>query len=216
MRRNPPAPFGLRAAPVPVVRKGTTMTRLRTAALAVALGLVLVPVHPTYAQTGAAGSSPAAEEIPMTEPSPDAARSEATAEGTFDVQLTPQPAEGEGEGAANLGRMTIDKTFHGDLEGTSKGQMLSAMGEVQGSAGYVAIERVTGTLGGRSGSFVLQHSATMDRGAPHLVITVVPDSGSGELTGLSGEMGIEIEDGKHFYRFDYSLPDAPAADSPEG
>lgn len=127
------------------------------------------------------------------------------ANGPFEVKLTQQPAA-PGIEPANLGRMTIDKQFHGDLEATSLGEMLSAMGQVQGSAGYVAIERVTGTLHGRQGSFVLQHHGIMDRGAPQLTITVVPDSGTDALAGLRGTMQIQIEDGKHFYVFDYSLP----------
>jgi hypothetical protein len=127
------------------------------------------------------------------------------ANGPFDVKLTPQPAA-PGIEPANLGRMTIDKQFHGDLEAASLGEMLSAMGQVQGSAGYVAIERVTGTLHGRQGSFVLQHYGIMDRGAPQLTITVVPDSGTDALAGLRGTMQIQIEDGKHSYVFDYSLP----------
>src|SRR6202167_6102221 len=102
------------------------------------------------------------------------------ASGAFDVKLTPQAAEA---GDAGLGRMTIDKQFHGDLEGTSKGFMLSsAAAVVKGSGGYVAMERVTGTLKGRTGSFVLQHSGTMNRGAPQLSVTVVPDSGTGQPT----------------------------------
>ena len=113
------------------------------------------------------------------------------ASGTFDVKLTPQPAEGE---SPAVGRMSIDKQFHGDLEGTSKGQMLAAMTGVKGSAGYVAIEQVTGTLHGRSGAFVLQHSGTMTRGAPQLIVSVVPDSGTGELAGLAGTMTIVIAD----------------------
>jgi hypothetical protein len=146
----------------------------------------------------------------MTEPSQNTPPTPATAEGTFEVRLTPQPMDGDDDAeGATLGRMSIDKTFQGDLEGSSKGEMLSARSAVQGSAGYVAVERVTGTLGGRRGSFVLQHSGTMDRGAPSQSVTVVPDSGTGELAGLSGEMVIEIEDGKHFYRFDYTLPGAP-------
>lgn len=127
------------------------------------------------------------------------------ASGAFEVKLTPQPAA-PGIEAANLGRMTIDKRFSGDLEAHSLGEMLSAMGNVQGSAGYVAIERVTGTLHGKQGSFVLQHTGTMDRGAPSLSVHVVPDSGTGALTGLSGSMQIQIEQGNHFYTFDYSLP----------
>ena len=107
-----------------------------------------------------------------------------------------------------LARMSIDKEFKGDLAATSKGEMLSAGTAVKGSAGYVAIERVIGTLAGRRGSFVLQHNGLMNRGAPHLVITVVPDSGTGELAGLSGTMAIIIADGKHSYELDYSLPAA--------
>ena len=126
------------------------------------------------------------------------------ANGSFDVKLQPLGAYNQDEGAG-LARMSIDKQFHGELDATSKGEMLSAMSAVQGSAGYVAIERVTGTLGGRKGSFVLQHNATMTRGAPYLNIIVVPDSGSGELTGLTGSMKIIIENGRHSYEFDYAL-----------
>jgi hypothetical protein len=125
------------------------------------------------------------------------------ASGTFDVKLTPQTMDNKSD--ASLGRMSIDKQFHGDLEGTSKGEMLSAGTSVKGSGGYVAIERVSGTLQGRSGSFVLQHSGTMTRGAPQLTITVVPDSGVGQLAGLAGKMMITIADGKHSYDFEYTL-----------
>ncbi len=127
------------------------------------------------------------------------------AKGTFDVKLAPQEDKAADP---TLTRLTIDKQFHGDLEGTSKGQMLGAGTDVKGSAGYVAIERVTGTLAGRSGSFTLQHSGTMDRGAPQLTITVVPDSGTGQLTGLTGRLMIKITEGKHFYEFEYTLPAA--------
>jgi hypothetical protein len=130
------------------------------------------------------------------------------AKGTFEVKLEPLDADDKAEGST-LGRMSIDKHFQGDLEATSKGQMLSAMTDVKGSAGYVAIERVTGTLKGRAGSFVLQHSATMTRGVPALSITVAPDSGSGQLVGLTGKMEIKITDGKHSYDFEYTLPEAP-------
>jgi hypothetical protein len=105
--------------------------------------------------------------------------------------------------------MIIDKLFRGDLEATGKGQMLVAGTDVKNSAGYVAIERITGTLDGRSGSFALQHSGIMTRGAPQQTITVVPDSGSGELAGLGGSMTIVIEGGKHSYNFEYTLPEAP-------
>jgi len=129
------------------------------------------------------------------------------ASGTFEVMLTPQGSDDKAEGAT-LGRMSIDKEFRGDLEGTSKGEMLTAATDVKDSAGYVAIERVAGSLSGRKGSFALQHSGTMTRGTPQLTITVVPDSGSGELAGLSGRMTIQIADGKHSYELEYTLPRA--------
>jgi hypothetical protein len=120
---------------------------------------------------------------------PAAARQEThmtdIARGTFEVKLTPQPSDRQPEDAV-LGRMWLDKEFHGDLEATSRGQMLTAMTDVKGSAGYVAIERVRGTLGGRTGSFVLQHTGTMTRGAPSLTITVVPDSGPRNLPVSAG------------------------------
>ncbi len=130
------------------------------------------------------------------------------ASGPFEVKLNPLPAYDTTEGST-VGRMSIDKTFHGDLDATSKGEMLSAMTTVQGSAGYVAIERVSGTLRGRKGTFILQHSATMTRGEPQLTITVVPDSGTGQLAGLTGKMMINIAGGKHSYDFEYTLPEAP-------
>jgi hypothetical protein len=126
------------------------------------------------------------------------------ASGTFDVTLKPQPAYNQAA-EANLGRMSIDKLFYGDLEASSQGEMLSAGTSVKGSAGYVAIERVTGILNGRTGAFTLQHNATMHRGAPHLMISVVPDSGAGELAGLTGSMQIDIANGQHSYIFDYAL-----------
>ena len=128
--------------------------------------------------------------------------------GTFDVKIVPRAPDDGGEGAT-LGRMSLDKQFHGDLEGTSKGEMLTAGTSVKSSAGYVAIERVSGTLHGRSGTFALQHSGTMTRGTPQLTITVVPDSGTGQLAGLAGKMTIDIADGKHSYAFEYTLADAP-------
>ena len=127
------------------------------------------------------------------------------ARGTFEVKVTPQKPDNKDAEAANISRMSSDKQFHGDLEATSKGEMLAA-GDPKGSAGYVAMERVTGTLHGRSGSFVLQHSGTMTRGTPQLTITVVPDSGTGQLIGLTGKMTIIIENGKHSYEFEYTLP----------
>ena len=128
------------------------------------------------------------------------------ANGTFDVKLAPQPATPGLETAA-LGRQIIDKRFHGDLEGTSQGEMLAVMSATSGSGAYVALERVTGTLGGKRGGFVLMHSATMTRGAPAMSVTVVPDSGTGELVGLSGTLVIRIDaGGGHAYAFDYRLP----------
>jgi len=145
-------------------------------------------------------------------PSPDPAQQGKSmpthASGTFEVKLNPQPSDDK-VGDPTVGRMAIDKQFHGDLEGTSKGQMLTAMTDVKGSAGYVAIERVAGTVHGRSGTFALQHTGTMTRGAPQLSVTVVPDSGTGQLVGLAGTMEIKIVDGKHFYEFEYTLPAAP-------
>lgn len=129
------------------------------------------------------------------------------ATGPFEVKLTPQPPEVEN---TTLERKMIAKQFHGELEATSQGQMLSALTSIKGSAGYVAMELVTGTLGGRKGTFVLQHSGTMDRGQSQLSVTVVPDSGTGELRGLSGSMKIRIEPGgKHFYDFDYQIVETP-------
>jgi hypothetical protein len=125
------------------------------------------------------------------------------ASGTFEVKLTPELDAGVAD--PTISRMSIEKQFHGDLEGASRGQMLAAATDVKGSAGYVALERVAGALSGRSGSFALQHSGTLTRGAPQLSITVVPDSGTGELVGLAGKMTINIVDGKHFYEFDYTL-----------
>jgi hypothetical protein len=131
---------------------------------------------------------------------------QAHARGTFEVTLAPQPITDTTAGPA-LGRMSIDKRFSGDIDGTSKGEMLFAGTAVQGSAGYVAIERVTATIAGRHGSFVLQHTGTMTRGAPSLVVTVVPDSGTEGLTGLTGTMTIDIRDRQHFYDFTYTLPE---------
>ena len=129
------------------------------------------------------------------------------ASGTFEVKISPQEDK---TGDPTLGRMSLDKQFHGDLEATSKGQMLTAGTAVQGSAGYVAIERVSGTLKGRNGTFALQHSGTMTRGTPQLTITVVPDSGTGQLAGLAGRMTINIADGKHSYEFEYTLAETAA------
>jgi hypothetical protein len=151
-----------------------------------------------HAQESPAERVPAAKEKVVT----------SHASGTFDVKLTPQADEG-GLADAGLGRMSIDKQYHGDLEGTGKGFMLSSAATiVKGSGGYVAMERVTGTLKGRTGTFVLQHSGTMTRGVPQLMISVVPDSGTDQLIGLAGTLAIKIDEGKHSYEFAYTLPEA--------
>lgn len=126
------------------------------------------------------------------------------AKGTFDITMTPQ-APAEGIAAAQLGRMTLDKRYQGDLEATSLGEMLAAGTAVDGSAGYVAMERVQGRLHGREGGFVLLHRGVMDRGRPDLQVQVVPDSGTGDLVGLSGTLTIAIEQGRHHYSLDYRL-----------
>jgi hypothetical protein len=130
------------------------------------------------------------------------------ARGTFEVKVAPIPEEGS-FGAAGLGRMSIDKTFHGDLEGASVGQMLTAMSTVEGSGAYVAVEKITGRLAGRTGSFMLHHRGVMTRGEPSLSVTIVPDSGTGELAGIAGTLGIDIRDGQHFYDLEYTLGAEP-------
>lgn len=130
----------------------------------------------------------------------------ARASGTFDVKLAPVGNDSTPEGP-NLARMSIDKVFAGDLDGVSKGEMITAAGiTVKGSAAYSAVERVTGVLHGKKGSFALQHTGVMDRGKPSLNITVVPDSATGELSGLTGRMDIIIEGKEHKYVFEYSMP----------
>lgn len=127
------------------------------------------------------------------------------ATGPFDVKMTPEAADTEGEGSA-LGRMALTKSYHGDLEATARGTMLTAGTAVEGSAAYVAVERVSGTLHGRRGTFALHHVGVMSRGEPKLAISVVPDSGTGDLTGLAGTFAILIADGKHVYELEYTLP----------
>ena len=129
--------------------------------------------------------------------------------GTFEVTMNPEPPYDSNEGAS-IGRVSIKKQFSGDLQATSTVEMIGARSaQVKGSAGYVAIERVVGSLHGKSGSFVLQHSGTMTRGKGELHVSVVPDSGTGQLQGLAGRMTIEISEGIHSYGFDYSLNDSP-------
>jgi hypothetical protein len=126
------------------------------------------------------------------------------ATGPFEVSLKPLPID-QDSGSELIGRMSIDKQFHGDLEGSSKGQMLTGGTAIRNSAGYVAIEHVTGSLKGRKGSFILQHTGVMNRGTPSLVITIVPDSGTEQLEGLRGTMAIRIEGGRHSYELNYTL-----------
>jgi len=125
------------------------------------------------------------------------------ASGTFSVKMNPLDGYTKGVNNIQLNRMSIDKSFSGDIKATSKGEMLSAMTPVKGSAGYVAIEQVDGEVNGKKGSFVLQHFGTMSSGSERLILEVVPDSGTDDLTGISGSMSITIEDGEHFYEFDY-------------
>lgn len=148
------------------------------------------------ARTQAAGAAAAQKGTDMTK----------HATGTFDVKVNPEGTDDKAEGST-LGRMSLDKQYHGDLDGASKGQMLTAGTDVKGSAGYVAMERFTGTVNGRKGSFVMQHAGTMNRGALQLEITVVPDSGTEQLVGLTGKMAIIMAAGKHSYDFEYTLPD---------
>lgn len=127
------------------------------------------------------------------------------ASGTFEVKMSPLETYNQAADA-KVGRMSIDKTFAGDLEAVSQGEMLSGGSPAEGSAGYVAIERVIGVLGGRDGSFLLQHSGTMTPESQATAIDVVPASGTGELAGIAGSMSIEIKDGRHVYTFEYTLP----------
>lgn len=129
------------------------------------------------------------------------------ATGTFDVTLKPQAPDDHSDGGM-LGRMTIDKVYRGDLEGTAVGQMLTAMGSAKDSGAYVAVERVTGKLHGRQGSFMLYHTGVMNRGTQTLSIVIVPDSGTDDLTGINGSLFVDIKDGKHFYRIEYALADS--------
>lgn len=128
--------------------------------------------------------------------------------GTFEVKITPQSADTPAEGSP-LARLSIDKQYHGDIEGTGTGEMLSAGTAIKNSAAYVAVERVSATVRGRAGTFALVHVGTMNRGAPQLSITIVPDSGTGELAGISGSYGVEIENGRHSYWLEYQISDAP-------
>jgi hypothetical protein len=166
------------------------MIRFRAATTTVGLGMLLA-----LATATAQSPATAKGEVSMHQIS-----------GPFEVKMAPQKADNPQAEAAGLGRMSIDKQFHGALEATSQGEMLSFLDREKGSGGYVALERVSGTLEGKTGTFVLQHNATMNRGVPAMNINVVPDSGTGDLTGISGSMKIRIEEGgKHFYDFEYTL-----------
>lgn len=167
------------------------------ARITVPLTVILKPGAPAGALTHAPVSGATRKDEVMT----------TRASGTFEVKMTPQTVD-DGSTAAAIGRLSLEKHFHGDLDASSKGTMLAAGTGVPNSAGYVALEWVSGTLGGRKGAFVLQHSGTMNRGAPHLVISVVPDSGTEELVGLSGTMVILVADGKHSYEFEYAISGA--------
>jgi hypothetical protein len=179
-----------------LARSGTGMSRGAARAITW-ICLLLGFASSAHSQTASPLPNPVEKETVMT----------VHAGGTFEVKLAVQRPDSQEAESAGLGRMSIDKQFHGDLEATSKGEMLSVITEVNGSAGYVAIERVSGTMHGRSGSFVLQHSGTMTRGAPQMCVTVVPDSATGQLLGLAGTMTVKIAEGKHFYELDYTLPE---------
>ncbi len=155
---------------------------------ALAAGLLALPVLSGAADTG------------------DAPAPSRVVNGPFEVRLTPHPATGAADGFA---RMSLDKSFHGPLEATGRGEMIAFRSATPGSAGYVALETVTGTLEGHAGSFVLQHSSTLARGQPTQSVTVVPDSGTGGLDGIAGRMTIDVGPGDaHAYRFEYTLPAA--------
>jgi hypothetical protein len=168
------------------------MPILKTALLSACLCLAIQAAHPQASASKTLRKDPVLTEH---------------AKGTFDVMTTPLPPD-DATGGAAIGRYALDKQFHGDLEAASKGQMLAAGDPAKGTAGYVAMEHVTGALNGKSGGFALQHSGTMDHGNLHLTVTVVPGSGTGELAGIAGTMTITIS-GKHSYDIEYTLPAAP-------
>ena len=172
----------------------TRPSAMKAAALA-ALGLTLGWGPATEAGARSPNANATQKGTPMTR----------HATGAFDVKITPLALGGPAEDAT-LGRLSLEKQFHGDLEAAGKGQMLTAGTDVKGSAAYVAMERVTGTLHGRSGTFALVHRGTMNRGEQRLEVTVVPDSGTGELVGLAGTLAIVIADGGHSYDLEYTLP----------
>jgi len=180
--------------------------------LGVCVGLFLALLLVVHAQTVQAqnvqASQPQATAAGQQNSPPKEAPIMKHARGTFEVKMNPQKPDNKEAEGANFGRMSSHKQFHGELEGTSLGEMLGATTEIKGSAGYVALERVTGTIDGKTGTFVLQHSGTMTRGALELRVTVVPDSGTGELAGIAGRMDIKIDGAKHFYDFEYTIAEA--------
>jgi hypothetical protein len=180
---------------------------LAVAAVALVPALAALAALGTPAMAAGTVASGGSRAVPSAAPLKET-RMSLRATGTFEVKLARQPLA-DPDADPKLGRMSIDKVFSGDLQGTARGEMLMAGTETKGSAGYVAIERVNATLAGRSGTFVLQHSGTMGRGEPQLAVTVVPDSGTGQLSGLAGTLKIIIADGRHGYEFDYSLPVQP-------
>jgi glucose/arabinose dehydrogenase len=173
------------------------MTNNRLGSAATIIALVVLGASASQPQTPTSAAKTSSQETRLTN----------QASGPFDVKLTPQTVADQ-SADSTLGRMSIEKQFHGDLEATSKGEMLTVSTSVKGSGVYVAVELVTGTLQGRKGSFALHHTGIMTRGTPELKITVVPESGTDQLVGLSGTMAIQIDNGKHSYRFDYTLPES--------
>jgi len=166
---------------------------------AIAAALCLVPAFASTTRAQTPAKAPASKGTSMTQ----------HASGTFDVKVQPLPADEKVPGL-KVGRFGVEKQWKGDFEGTSKGEMMTADASVEGSGGYAAVELLTGTLKGRSGSFTLVHQGTMSKNANfNMLITVVPDSGTGQLAGLAGSLKIAIADGKHSYTFDYTLPVAP-------
>jgi Protein of unknown function (DUF3224)/Lipocalin-like domain len=152
---------------------------------------------------GAAGPGPVTGEVVWRRAGKESKVTQ-RAKGEFDVKLTPMARDEK----SGVQRMSLEKTFHGDLDATSVGEML-ATGSAEGSGVYVAVERVTGKLAGREGGFALHHTGVMERGKPALTIAIVPDSGTGGLAGISGRLRIEITGGKHFYELEYTLPEKP-------
>jgi hypothetical protein len=174
-------------------------------ALCLGLAFAVFSLNNTPVHAQSAQPKPAAPAVNLADPTlKKTSMTTQRAAGTFDVKLVPLTLSDKPEGDLR-GRMSIDKVFKGDLDATTKGEMLMTGTPVKGSAAYAAIETVTGKLHGKSGSFVLMHQGIMNRGAPSLSVMVVPDSGTGELTGLAGKLNIIIEGGKHSYEFEYSI-----------